>query len=74
MGRRRPGNSPRSGIAHYASAMAYEKITFSAAPSGVATIALDEPDTRNALSDDLLAELIERSRHAAMTTPCAAWC
>jgi enoyl-CoA hydratase/carnithine racemase len=38
--------------------MAYEKITFSAAPTGVATIALDEPDTRNALSDDLLAELI----------------
>jgi enoyl-CoA hydratase len=38
--------------------MAYEKIAFSAAPSGVATIALNEPDTRNALSDDLLAELI----------------
>src|SRR6201999_4068117 len=38
--------------------MAYEKIAFSASPSGVATIALDEPDTRNALSDDLLAELI----------------
>src|SRR6201999_1526918 len=38
--------------------MAYEKIAFSASPAGVATIALDEPDTRNALSDDLLAELI----------------
>src|ERR1700743_3038092 len=38
--------------------MAYDKIAFSATPSGVATIALDEPDTRNALSDDLLAELI----------------
>ena len=48
----------RSGIAHYASAMAYEKITFSATPSGVATIALNEPETRNALSDDLLAELV----------------
>ncbi|MFL5861347.1 MAG: enoyl-CoA hydratase/isomerase family protein [Solirubrobacteraceae bacterium] len=38
--------------------MAYEKITFSPAPTGVATIALNEPDTRNALSDDLLAELV----------------
>ncbi|MEA2355753.1 MAG: hypothetical protein QOD61_1882, partial [Solirubrobacteraceae bacterium] len=38
--------------------MAYEKIIFSAAPSGVATIALNEPDTRNALSDELLGELI----------------
>jgi enoyl-CoA hydratase len=38
--------------------MDYEKITFSAAPTGVATIALNEPDTRNALSDDLLSELI----------------
>ena len=37
--------------------MAYEKIAFSASPAGVATIALDEPDTRNALSDELLAEL-----------------
>ncbi len=42
--------------------MAYEKITFSAAPTGVATIALDEPDTRNALSDDLLAELDPSAR------------
>ena len=41
--------------------MDYEKITFSAAPTGVATIALDEPETRNALSDDLLAELIRRA-------------
>jgi enoyl-CoA hydratase len=38
--------------------MDYEKITFAASPHGVATIALNEPDTRNALSDDLLAELI----------------
>ena len=38
--------------------MAYEKITFALAPSGVATIALNEPETRNALSDDLLAELV----------------
>src|SRR5947209_14695975 len=38
--------------------MAYEKITLSAAPTGVATIALNEPETRNALSDDLLVELV----------------
>jgi enoyl-CoA hydratase len=38
--------------------MAYEKITYDVAPTGVATIALDEPETRNALSDDVLAELI----------------
>src|SRR5947209_16052946 len=44
--------------AAYPSAMAYEKIIFSAAPSGVDKIALNEPDTRNALSDDLLGELL----------------
>jgi enoyl-CoA hydratase len=38
--------------------MAYEKITYEVAPTGVATIALNEPETRNALSDDLLAELV----------------
>jgi enoyl-CoA hydratase/carnithine racemase len=38
--------------------MAYEKITYELAPTGVATIALDEPETRNALSDDVLSELI----------------
>ncbi len=38
--------------------MAYAKITYEVAPSGVATIALNEPETRNALSDDLLDELI----------------
>jgi enoyl-CoA hydratase/carnithine racemase len=31
---------------------------------GVATIALDQPDTRNALSDELLGELIEALQHA----------
>jgi enoyl-CoA hydratase/carnithine racemase len=39
--------------------MAYEKITYEVAATGVATIALDEPETRNALSDDVLAELID---------------
>ena len=39
-------------------AMAYEKIRYEAS-DGVATIALDDPATRNALSDDLLQELIK---------------
>jgi enoyl-CoA hydratase len=39
--------------------MPYEKITYEVAATGVATIALDDPDTRNALSDDLLEELID---------------
>lgn len=39
--------------------MPYEKITYGVAATGVATIALDDPDTRNALSDDLLEELID---------------
>lgn len=39
--------------------MPYEKITYAVGAMGVATIALDDPDTRNALSDDLLAELID---------------
>jgi enoyl-CoA hydratase len=38
--------------------MPYEKITYEVAATGVATIALDDPDTRNALSDELLEELI----------------
>jgi enoyl-CoA hydratase len=39
--------------------MAYEKITYEVSPTGVATVALNDPETRNALSDDLLTELIE---------------
>jgi len=39
--------------------MAYEKIAYEVGATGVATIALDAPDTRNALSDDLLEELID---------------
>ena len=38
--------------------MSYETLRYEAAESGVATITLDEPDTRNALSDELLGELI----------------
>jgi enoyl-CoA hydratase len=39
--------------------MSYAKITYEVGATGVATIALNDPDTRNALSDDLLAELID---------------
>jgi enoyl-CoA hydratase len=38
--------------------MTYATIRYDIAASGVATIALDQPDTRNALSDELLGELI----------------
>jgi enoyl-CoA hydratase/carnithine racemase len=38
--------------------MAFERLRYDVAPSGVATIALDEPETRNALSDALLDELL----------------
>jgi enoyl-CoA hydratase/carnithine racemase len=36
----------------------YETLRYDVADTGVATIALDQPDTRNALSDQLLSELI----------------
>jgi len=36
----------------------YETLRYDIADGGVATIALDQPDTRNALSDDLMRELI----------------
>ena len=39
--------------------MAYEKITYEIDATGVATVALNDPGTRNALSDDLLDELID---------------
>jgi len=38
--------------------MAYETLRYEVADSGVATITLDQPETRNALSDELLGELI----------------
>ena len=38
--------------------MAYDTLSYDVAATGVATIALDQPDTRNALSDELLGELI----------------
>src|ERR1700684_3035104 len=39
--------------------MSYATLRYDAAPTGVATIALDQPETRNALSNELLGELID---------------
>ena len=45
--------------------MELEKVHYSAvAETGIATITLDDPETRNALSDQLLAELLEALRAA----------
>ncbi len=44
--------------------MAYETIRYDVAPTGVATVALDQPQTRNALSDELLGELIAALQNA----------
>ena len=38
--------------------MPYATLRYDVADSGVATIALDQPQTRNALSDELLGDLI----------------
>jgi enoyl-CoA hydratase len=38
--------------------MAYETLRYEVADSGVATITLDQPDTRNALSNELLDDLL----------------
>ena len=52
-----------SGTSHFrprsTSRLAYETILYDAADSGVATITLNQPDTRNALSNELLGELID---------------
>ena len=39
--------------------MSYSTIRYETADSGVATVTLDQPETRNALSDELIGELIE---------------
>ena len=44
--------------------MEYETLQYSLAPTGVATIALDQPQTRNALSDELLTDLIDALQSA----------
>jgi len=41
-----------------ARALTYATVRYEVADGGVATIAMDQPDTRNALSDDLLGDLI----------------
>jgi len=38
--------------------MAYDTLLYDAADDGVATISLDQPDTRNALSNELLGDLV----------------
>jgi enoyl-CoA hydratase len=43
--------------------MTYSTIRYDLADNGVATIALDQPDTRNALSDELLGELLDALAH-----------
>jgi 3-hydroxypropionyl-coenzyme A dehydratase len=43
---------------HIVALVSYETLRYAVAESGVATITLDQPDTRNALSDELLGELI----------------
>ena len=37
----------------------YETLLYDVAPNGVATVTLDQPETRNALSNELLGELID---------------
>ncbi len=44
--------------------MAYRTLRYEVSDRGVATIALDQPDTRNALSDELLGELIDALQSA----------
>ncbi|MGN6166733.1 MAG: enoyl-CoA hydratase/isomerase family protein [Solirubrobacteraceae bacterium] len=39
--------------------MAYTTLRYGVSETGVGTIALDQPETRNALSDELLAELLD---------------
>jgi enoyl-CoA hydratase len=39
--------------------LAYETIRYEVAGNGVATVTLDQPETRNALSSEMLAELLE---------------
>jgi enoyl-CoA hydratase len=45
-------------LERYRPAMAFETLRYEAASNGVATVTLDQPETRNALSDQVLDELI----------------
>ena len=52
-----------------------DKVLYDVADSGVATITLNDPDTRNALSPELLGGLIEAFERARdERARCAAWC
>jgi enoyl-CoA hydratase/carnithine racemase len=42
----------------------YEKIRYEVAPNGVATVTLDDPETRNALGNQSLGELVEAFEQA----------
>jgi enoyl-CoA hydratase/carnithine racemase len=42
----------------------YQTLIYTVGPSGVATVELDQPDTRNALSPELLAEMLAALRQA----------
>src|SRR5438094_10032381 len=44
--------------------MAYEMIRYEVADTGVATVTLDDPGTRNSMSNQLLGELIDAFRAA----------
>ena len=44
--------------------MSLETVRYDVAPTGVATVAMDRPDSRNALSDELLGDLISAFRAA----------
>ncbi len=54
--------------------MAGEKVLYEVAETGVATITLNDPDTRNALSAELLDGLIGAFGSARDEEACAAWC
>lgn len=46
------------------SSVTYETIRYDVADTGVATVTLDQPDTRNALSSEMLGELLDVFRSA----------
>jgi enoyl-CoA hydratase len=55
---RRAGQAPALARVVELGRVSYETILYDVRPDGVATIALDQPDTRNALSNELLGDLI----------------